>query len=69
MASQQETLTCVFYNFPRNKFYFVDENNNIGLKLNGSIRWYDWDDMHKSYRMIGETNTPQGADKRRIPGR
>jgi hypothetical protein len=69
MGSQQETLDCVFTHFPRNKFYFVDENNNVGLRWNGSIRWYNWDGIFESYKMIGETNTPQGADKRRIPGR
>lgn len=68
-SKQKETLTCLFYNFPKNKFYYVDENNNIGLKFQNSIRWYNWDSIYEGYKIIGETNTPQGADKRRIPGR
>lgn len=66
---QKETLTCLFTHFPKNEFYYVDENNKIGIRFQGSVRWFGWDDVYGAYEMIGETNTPQGADKRRIPGR
>jgi hypothetical protein len=66
---QNDTLTCLFHNFPKNKYYYVDENNLIGIREKGSFKWYKWDEIYEGYVWVGETNTHQGADKKKIPGR
>lgn len=69
MSKIKETLICLLSNFSRNKFYYVDENNLIGIKDKGFFQWYKWDEIYDGYVWVGETNTHQGADKRRIFGR
>jgi len=69
MDKQRQTLICLLSHFRRNKFYFVDENNLIGLRDKGSFQWYKWDEIYDGYTWVGETNSHQGADKRRIIGR